>query len=88
MACSGAVASEHYSGERTRRGHITKTGNSHLRRIIVEAAWKQRFKPVLSRQLKLRQEGPDPEIIVIASKAMHRLHKRYMQLLGKGKTKQ
>jgi transposase len=88
MGYSGAVPSEHSSGEKTRRGHITKTGNSHLRRIIVEAAWSQRLRPILSRKVKLRQEGLDPEIIEIASKAMHRLHKRYMQLLGKGKTVQ
>jgi transposase len=88
MGYSGAVASEHSSGQRTQRGHITKTGNAHLRRIVVEAAWSQRFKPIVSRQRKLRQEGLDPGVIEIASKAMHRLHKRYVHLLGKGKTKQ
>ena len=88
MGYSGAVASENSSGERTRRGQITKTGNAHLRRIVVEAAWTQRFRPVLSTPLKARQEGLDPEIIEIASKAMHRLHQRYMRLLGKGKNKQ
>jgi transposase len=88
MGYSGAVASENSSGERTRRGHITKTGNAHLRRIVVEAAWTQRFSPVLSKPLKARQEGLDPEIIEIASKAMHRLHQRYMRLMGKGKNKQ
>jgi transposase len=88
MGYSGAVASEHSSGQRIQRGHITKTGNAHLRRIVVEAAWSQRFKPILSRALKLRQEGLDPQIIGIASKARHRLHARYMQLLGKGKNKQ
>lgn len=88
MGYSGAVASEHSSGQRMQRGHITKTGNAHLRRIVVEAAWSQRFKPVLSRFLKLRQEGLDPEVVEIASKARHRLHDRYLRLLGKGKTKQ
>lgn len=88
MGYSGAVASEYSSGERTHRGRITKTGNAHLRRIVVEAAWTQRFKPILSKPLKLRQEGLDPEIIEIASKSMHRLHQRYMRLLAKGKSKQ
>jgi transposase len=88
MGYSGAVASEHSSGQRTQRGHITKTGNAHLRRIVVEAAWSQRFKPIVSRTRKLRQEGLDPEVIEISTKAMHRLHERYMRLLGKGKTKQ
>jgi transposase len=88
MGCSGAVPSEHSSGERTQRGHISRTGNGHLRRIIVEAAWTQRFSPVLSKHLKTRQTDIDPEIIEIASKAMHRLHSRYQKLLAKGKTKQ
>ena len=88
MGYSGAVASEHSSGERTRRGQITKTGNAHLRRIVVEAAWTQRFRPVLSKHLKVRQEGLPPEVIEIASKAMHRLHSRYATLMGKGKNKQ
>ena len=88
MGYSGAVASEYSSGERTHRGRITKTGNAHLRRIVVEAAWTQRFKPILSKPLKLRQEGLDPEVIEIASKSMHRLHQRYMRLLAKGKSKQ
>jgi transposase len=88
MGYSGAVASEHSSGQKTQRGHITKTGNAHLRRIVVEAAWSQRFKPIVSRTRKLRQEGLDPGVIEISTKAMHRLHERYMRLLGKGKTKQ
>jgi transposase len=88
MGYSGAVASEYSSGERTRRGHITKTGNAHLRRIVVEAAWTQRFRPVLSKHLKARQEGLPPEVIEIASKAMHRLHSRYAKLMAKGKNKQ
>jgi transposase len=88
MGYSGAVPSEYSSGERTRRGRITKTGNAHLRRIVVEAAWTQRFKPILSKPLKIRQEGLDPELIEIATKAMHRLHQRYMRLLARGKNKQ
>jgi transposase len=88
MGYSGAVASEHSSGERTSRGHITKTGNAHLRLTVVEAAWSQRFRPVLSKHLKARQEGLPSEVIEIASKAMHRLHSRYIKLMAKGKNKQ
>jgi len=88
MGYSGAVASEYSSGESIRRGSITKTGNAHLRRIVVEAAWTQRFRPVLSKQVKARQKGLDPEIVEIASKAMHRLHSRYERLSAKGKNKQ
>ena len=88
MGYSGTVASEYSSGKKTLRGGITKTGNAHLRRIVVEAAWSQRHRPILSRVLKIRQEGLDPEIQEIAMKAMHRLHSRYMRLLAKGKCPQ
>ena len=47
MGYSGAVASEDSSGQRTRRGGITKTGNAHLRRVIVEAAWAYRHRPAV-----------------------------------------
>ncbi len=57
MGYSGAVASEDSSGGRTSRGGITKTGNAHLRRVLVEAAWCQRYKPTLTRTLRVRQEG-------------------------------
>jgi transposase len=88
MGYSGAVSSEHSSGARTRRGGITKTGNAHLRRVIVEAAWSQRYKPVLSSMMRKRQEGLSAEVQEIASKARQRLHSRYMRLLGRGKSKQ
>jgi len=88
MGYSGAVSSEHSSGGKIRRGGITKTGNAHVRRIIVEAAWSQRYKPALSLAMRKRQEGLSAEVQEIASKARHRLHSRYMRLLGKGKTKQ
>ena len=88
MGYSGAVASEHSSGGRTWRAGITKTGNAHLRRIIVEAAWSQRHKPLLSPSMRKRQEGLSAEVQQIAAKARHRLHSRYMRLLGKGKAKQ
>lgn len=88
MGYSGAVASEHSSGERTSRGGITKTGNAHLRRVLVEAAWCQRYKPTLTRRLRERQEGLSSEIQEIAAKARHRLSARYRRLLARGKSKQ
>jgi transposase len=88
MGYSGAVSSEWSSGSTTRRGGITKTGNSHLRRIVGEAAWSQRFWPLLSKNLRKRQMGLSPEVVSIAEKARYRLHNRYTYLLGKGKTKQ
>jgi transposase len=88
MGYSGAVSSEYSSGERTRRGGITKTGNAHLRRVIVEAAWSQRYKPLISRAARKRQEGLSAEVQEIATKARDRLHSRYVRLLGRGKSKQ
>jgi transposase len=88
MGYSGTVSSEDSSGARVHRGAITKTGNAHLRRVIVEAAWLQRYQPRLSYEMRKRQEGLSAEVQQIASKARHRLHSRYMHLLAKGKAKQ
>jgi transposase len=85
MGYSGAVPSEDSSGQRTRRGSITKTGNAHLRRIAIEAAWSYRLRPGIGPALRKRQEGVAEEIKEIAWKAQHRLHKRYMRLAAAGK---
>jgi transposase len=85
MGYSGAVPSEESSGKRTRRGSITKTGNAHLRRIVVEAAWNYRLRPSVGPALRKRQDGVSEEIKEIAWKAQHRLHKRYMRLSAAGK---
>jgi transposase len=88
MGYSGAVASEHSSGPRIRRGSITKTGNAHLRRIVVEAAWAYRHPPGIGGALRRRQAPLSEPVKAIAWKAQHRLHQRYRRLLGRGKTKQ
>lgn len=88
MGYSGVVSRECSSGERTRRGGITKTGNAHLRRIIVEAAWSYRHRPSIGTALKTRQKTASAEVKEIAWKAQNRLHRRYMRLTAKGKTKQ
>jgi transposase len=88
MGYSGAVPSEHSSGESTRRGAITKTGNAHVRRAIGEAAWHYRHRPRVIGKLKKRQEGLNAETIDLAWKAQQRLHKRYVGLTGRGKCKQ
>jgi transposase len=87
MGYSGAVPSEDSSGQRTRRGGITKTGNAHLRRIAIEAAWSYRLRPGVGPALRKRQEGVSEEIKEIAWKAQHRLHKRYTRLAAAGKDK-
>jgi len=85
MGYSGAVPTEDSSGKRTRRGSITKTGNAHLRRIVVEAAWSYRYRPAIGPRLRQRQEGVSEPIKEIAWKAQVRLHKRSMKLAAAGK---
>jgi transposase len=85
MGYSGAVPTEDSSGQRTLRGSITKTGNAHLRRIAIEAAWSYRLRPGVGPALRKRQEGVADEIKEIAWKAQHRLHKRSMRLAAAGK---
>jgi transposase len=87
MGYGGIVASEHSSGESTRRGSITKTGNAHLRRVVVEAAWAYRHRPNIGETLRKRQAGVSEEIREIAWKAQHRLHARYRKLMARGKVK-
>jgi len=88
MGYSGAVASEDSSGPRTRRGGITKAGNAHLRRIVVEAAWAYRHRPAVGPALRKRQAPVAPEVKEIAWKAQHRLHARYRALTARGKCNQ
>ncbi len=87
MAYGGIVASENSSGARTRRGSITKTGNAHLRRVVVEAAWAYRHRPSVGATLRKRQEPVSEKIKELAWKAQHRLHARYGKLLARGKNK-
>ena len=88
MGYSGAVPSEESSGKRKQRGSITKTGNAHLRRIVVEAAWSYRHRPAIGPRLRKRQEGVAEPIKEIAWKAQVRLSKRYARLaVGKDQRK-
>jgi transposase len=88
MGYSGMGAREDSSGRRTQRGGITKTGNAHLRRIVVEAAWAYRHRPSVSAALRKRHIGLSEEVKAIAWKAQHRLHTRQRTLLGRGKCPQ
>ena len=85
MGYGGLVPSEHSSGKRKRQGAITKTGNSHVRRVLVEAAWTYRHRPAICGSQKQRQKGLSEEIKAISWKAQHRLHNRYWRLTSKGK---
>jgi transposase len=80
MAYLGLVPKEHSSGERERRGSLTKAGNTHCRHVLVQAAWAYRYQPKVGIALTRRQEGQDPRVIAHAWKAQHRLHTMYQRL--------
>jgi transposase len=88
MGYSGMGAREDSSGRRTRRGGITKTGNAHLRRIVIEAAWAYRYRPAVGGALRKRQAPVSEEVKAIGWKAQLRLHARFRKLLGRGKCPQ
>jgi transposase len=88
MAFTGLIPSEHSSGTKRARGPITKTGNAHLRRVLVEAAWQYRHHAFLGPSLQQRQRGAPPAAIDIAWHAQRRLHRRYRALAARGKPTQ
>jgi len=85
MAYLGLVPSEHSSGDRERRGGLTKAGNTHARRVLVEAAWHYRHRPGLGRSLTARSHGQPAPCLTHAWRAQQRLHRRYRHLVGHGK---
>ena len=85
MGYSGVFPSENSSGTSIRKGSITKAGNAHLRRIVMESAWCYRHLPRVGEKLRKRHQGIPAEIIEIAWKAQNRLHKRYVKLAVAGK---
>ena len=87
MSFVGLVPSENSSGDATRRGPITRTGNKHLRRVLIEAAWSYRFAPRRSRAIQKRTKDVDPSIEAIAWKAQERLHLIYRRMMGRGRTR-
>lgn len=87
MAYLGVVPSEHSSGATKSRGSITKTGNGHVRRVLVEAAWTYRHPARKTAYLQRRAERTSDEEQEIAWKAQKRLCARYKLMEGKGKLK-
>jgi len=83
MSFTGLVPSEHSSGASERRGSITKTGNRHVRRVLVEAAWAYRHRPSVGAKLRRRSEGQPPEVLACAWRAQLRLNARYRLLAPK-----
>jgi transposase len=87
MAYVGLMPSESSSGGRTRRGGITKAGNHHARRVLIEGAWTCRFAARLSRGLHARNVEQPKEVRAIAWKAQLRRCGRYRRLAARGKPK-
>jgi transposase len=87
MGYLGLVPSESSSGETRKQGRITRTGNGHVRRILVESAWAYRFRPSVSDAIRLRSQGVSDEVKRIAWRAQERLCGRYRKLTARGKNK-
>ena len=85
MKFLGLIPSEYSTGERRRQGAMTKAGNTHARRALVEGAWAYRYPAKVSRHLQLRLETPPKAIQDISWKAQVRLCKRYRKLIARGK---
>ena len=85
MSYLGVVPSEHSSGERRRRGPITKSGSRHARRLLVEAAWHYRRAPRVAGRLARRQANGEPEVLALSWKAQRRLHHVWQRMEQRNK---
>lgn len=85
MGFVGLVPSESSTGERIRRGRITRTGNGHVRTVLVEAAWAYRLHPSQRGPLARRQAAVSGAVRTISWEAQRRLHGRYRRLAARGK---
>jgi transposase len=85
MAYIGLVPSEDSTGKRRRQGPITRCGNGHLRRVLVEAAWHYRHVALMSKELRRRNQGVAEGVRRIAWKAQKRLNERMYHLVQAGK---
>jgi transposase len=84
MAFVGLVPTERSSGEQRRQGSITKVGNSHVRRLLVEAAWHARRRPTVGYELARRQRGQDAVVVERAWRCQQRLYQRWQRMAGRG----
>jgi transposase len=87
MAFLGLVPSEHSTGDKVKRGGITKTGNRRARCILTECSWAYRHPPRVGKDKQARVEAAPRAVREIAWKAQHRLYNRYRALTRKGKLK-
>ncbi|AIQ42230.1 IS110 family transposase [Paenibacillus sp. FSL R5-0912] len=85
MSYLGLVPRESSTGPKTRRGRLTKTGNASVRRALVESAWSYRYLPAVKGDLEKRLEGQSAHVQETSWKAQERLHKKYVQMVKRGK---
>jgi len=85
MAYLGLVPGEDSSGEKHRRGRITRTGNALVRRLLVETAWHYQHRPSVGVALTRRRKGQPGRVIAIADKAQQRLCRRFRKLAAEHK---
>jgi len=83
MAFTGLIPSEYSSGGSQHRGHITHTGNEHLRTQLVESAWTYRYCAQIGRGLARRQAGNPPQTLARSWAAQRRLCARYRRLAAR-----
>jgi transposase len=87
MAYLGLIPSEHSSGPSRRQGALTRTGNGHVRRLLIEAGWQYQYPARKTRDIQRRAERTSPRIQAIAWEAQKRLCGRYRRLMRAGKVK-
>jgi transposase len=85
MAAVGLVPSEYSTGDKTLRFSITKTGNAHVRHILLQAAWHYRHVPRGGLTIQARRRSQAPHIVATARKAEQRLHHKYRRMISRGK---
>jgi transposase len=88
MAFLGLVPSEHSSGDRRRVGSITKAGNTHLRKLLVQASWHYRSYHPSSRTLVKRRQGLPADLVSYANRAGRRLNRKFLRIVFRGKPSQ
>ncbi len=88
MGFTGLTASEYSSGPSRRQGAITKSGNAHLRRVLVEAAWHARRRPSFGPTFQRRVAGQPADVVQYAIAAQQRLHRRYWRMVEREKPTQ
>lgn len=85
MAAVGLVPSEYSTGEKTSRFSITKTGNAHVRHIVVEAAWQYQRRITNGAKISARRKGQPQALIEIAERCDLRLQRKFYRMTSRGK---